>query len=100
MLLNACHVSNKIDELSAVVAINKQTVVFVTESWLSEAIPDSAITIGPKFRNFRLNRATAGDEVLAYVHSSIPVTRLVPAEVSNKEMLLLLLKPLENTKTL
>ena len=98
LLLNACHVSNIIHELSAVVAINKPTLVLVTESWLSEAIPDSAITIGPKFKNFRLDRATAGDAVLAYVHSSIPVTRLVTAEVSNKKLVWL---ALENTsKTL
>ena len=93
LLLNACHISNKTDELSAVVAINKPTVVLVTESWLSEAFPDSAITIGPEFKNFRLDRVTAGGGVLAYVHSSIPVTRLVTAEVSNKEVLWLLLKP-------
>ena len=93
LLLNACHISNKTDELSAVVAINKPTVVLVTESWLSEAFPDSAITIGPEFKNFRLDRATAGGGVLAFVHSSIPITRLVTAEVSNKEVLWLLLKP-------
>ena len=91
LLLNACHIGNKTDELSAVVAINKPTVILVT--WLSEAVPDSAISIGPEFKNFRLDRATAGGGVLAYVHSSIPVTRLQTAEVSNKEVLWLLLKP-------
>ena len=40
-----------------------------------------------------MDRVTAGGGVLAYVHSSIPVTRLVTAEVSNKEVLWLLLKP-------
>ena len=47
LLLNACHISNKTDELSAVVAINKPTEVLVTEYRLSEAFPDSATTIGP-----------------------------------------------------
>ena len=65
LLLNVCHVSNKIDELSDVVAVSKPTVVLVvTESWLSKGIPDSPITIGLKFRNFHLHRATAGGGVL------------------------------------
>ncbi len=91
LLLSACHLSNKTDELSAVVAINNPSVVLITESWLSEAIPDSAVTIGPEFKIFRLDRATAGGGVLTYVHSSILATSLVPAEASDKEVLWLLL---------
>ncbi len=39
LLTNICHVSNKVDELSAVVELNNPSLVMVTESWLNEDIP-------------------------------------------------------------
>ena len=93
MLTNACHITNKIDELYGVVTNNNPEVVMVTESWLSPSIPDSAMTIGNEYTMFRRDRSTPGGGVLAYVHQSIPVSRLTTAEVDDKEVLWLLLRP-------
>ena len=87
MLTNACHITNKIDELYGVVTNNNLEVVMVTESWLSPTIPDSAMTIGNEYTMFRRDRSTPGGGVLAYVHQSIPVSRLTTAEVDDKEVL-------------
>ena len=42
---NACHVTNRIDELQAVVETNNDSVAIVTESWLNDSIPSNAISI-------------------------------------------------------
>ncbi len=67
--------------------------VLVTESWLSSSIPDSAVTTGNECIMFRRDRSTPGEGVLAYVHHSIPASRLTTAEDDDKEVLWLLLKP-------
>ena len=92
MLTNACHITNKIGELRGVASNNNPDVVLITESWLSSSIPDSAITIGNEYIMFRRDRSTPGGRVLAYVHHTIPVSRLTTAE-DGKEVLWLLLKP-------
>jgi hypothetical protein len=51
---NACHIANKVDELSAVVAINNPCVILVTESWLSSDIPNSIINIGNTYNSYQL----------------------------------------------
>ena len=68
MLTNACHKTNKIDELHGVVSNNNPEVVLITESWLCSSIPDSAITIGNEYIMFRRDRSTPGGGLLAYVH--------------------------------
>ena len=93
MLTNACHITNKIDELYGVVTNNNPAVVMITESWLSPNIPDSAMMIGNEYAIFRRDRPTPGGGVLAYVHQSIPVSRLTTAEEDDKEVLWLLLSP-------
>ena len=65
----------------------------VTESWLNEDIPDSAVGIGRKFHVYRRDRQTPGGGVLAYVNSDIPSSRLKNLENDDKEVLWLLLKP-------
>ncbi|CAB4032696.1 Hypothetical predicted protein [Paramuricea clavata] len=62
---NACHIANKVDELSAVVAINNSSVILVTDSWLSSDIPDSIINIGNTYNSYRLDRHTPGGGILA-----------------------------------
>jgi hypothetical protein len=65
MLTNACHITNKIDELQGVVTNNNPEVVLITESWLSSSIPDSAMSIGNEYIMFRRDRSTPGGGVLA-----------------------------------
>ena len=76
LITNACHVSNKVDELHGVVEMNNATVAIVTESWLTDSVPSTAISIGQSFNVFRQDRLTPGGSVLAYVLSSIPAIRI------------------------
>ena len=39
LLTNACHLSNKIEELRCVTYVNDTTIAILTESWLSNDIP-------------------------------------------------------------
>ena len=55
-LSNVCHITNKVDELPAVVSIYDPSVVMITESWLSEDIADDAVQIGDKYNMFRRDR--------------------------------------------
>ena len=93
LITNACHVSNKVDELHGVVKMNNATVAIVTESCLTDSVPSTAISIGQSFNVFRKDRPTPGSGVLAYVHSSIPTIRLENIEASDKEVLWLLHTP-------
>ena len=45
MVLNARSIFNKVDELKAHIEIYKPDIIFVTETWLSENIPNEAIHI-------------------------------------------------------
>ncbi|XP_028409529.1 uncharacterized protein LOC114532151 [Dendronephthya gigantea] len=93
LLTNACHVTNKITELSGIAAVNNPSLVIITESWLNSNISDAAIEISEKFNAYRRDRPTPGGGVLAYVHHQMPTTRLTNLEVEDKEVLWLLLKP-------
>ena len=77
LLTNICHVLNKIDKLSGVVELNKPSLVMITESWLRATIPGGYPNGG----------------LLAYVHKSIPTTRLHNLEEPDKEVIWLQLKP-------
>ena len=93
LVTNACHVTNKVDELQAVVETNNISVVVVTESWLNDSIPSTAINIGQSFNIFRKDRLMPGGGVLVYVHNDLPTKRLVNVEVNDKEVLWLLHTP-------
>lgn len=58
----------------------------IYESWLGESIPDTAIDIGCNLTIHRSDRRTPGRGLLAYVHRSIPTTRLHNLEDPNKEV--------------
>ena len=81
---NVCHITNKVTELSAVISINKPTVNLIVESWLTDDIPNSAINIGGNYSIFRLDRPTPGGGILAYIHMSVPVSRLSNLEEAGK----------------
>lgn len=93
LITNACHITNKIDELQVVVETNDVNVAIVTETWLNDSIPTSAVSIGQSFQIFRKDRPTHGGGVMAYVHNDLPTKHLVSAEVSDKEVLWLLHTP-------
>ena len=74
-LSNVCHITNKVDELAAVVSIYDPSVVMIIESWLSEDIADDAVQIGNKYNMFRRNRKSPGGGVIAYVNKRLPAKR-------------------------
>ena len=92
---NVCHIINKVTELLTVVSINSSTVNLIVESWLSDAVPDSAINIGSNYQIFRLDRQTPGGGVLAYIDGSVPVYRISNLELTGKDVLWLLLNLLK-----
>ena len=92
-LTNACHILNKIDELSAIVEINGPDIVCISESWLDCSISDSIVSIGPSYIPYRKERETLGGGVIAYVKTALPSSRLSNLEEDCKEVLWLLLKP-------
>ena len=96
LLTNICHISNKVDDLHAIVEMNSPSLIMITESWLNTNIPDSAISIGRMFNTYRRDRPTPGGGVLAYVNACIPTTCLKNLEEDNREVLWLLLKPPQN----
>ena len=45
MVLNARSIFNKVDELKALIDNYKSDILFVTETWLTESIPNEAVDI-------------------------------------------------------
>ncbi len=64
LLTNACHVTNKITELSGIAAVNNPSSVSITESWLDSNIPDAAVEISKKLNAHRCDRPTPSGGVL------------------------------------
>ena len=94
LISNACRVTNKVDELQAVVEASNANVAIITESWLDSNIPSSAISLGNTFNIYRKDRTCSqGGGVLAYVSESIPTKHLSEFEVDDKEVLWLLHTP-------
>ena len=91
-LSNVCHITNKVDEIAAVVSIYDPSVVMITESWLSEDIADDAVQIGNKYNMFCRDKKSPGGRVIAYVNIRLPAKRMAHLEES-KEVIWLLLKP-------
>ena len=90
---NIRNLSNKIDELHQVAIHNKTDVICITESWLSQLIPDSAVSL-PGFlllRNDRENQPGGG--VCVYIKENIPCKRLAKMEQEEVESLWVQLRP-------
>jgi len=93
-LTNICHISNKVDELSAAVENNNiSSLVLITETWLNSSIPDSAVGISSSNNTHRLDRPNPCGGILAYCDSKVPCTCLFNLEEEGKEVMWLLLKP-------
>jgi hypothetical protein len=81
-------VTNKVDELRVAAQVNNANIAIITESWLFDNIPSSAINIGNSYNVFRKDRLISnGGGVLAYVNNNIPTKQLVNLEVEDKDVL-------------
>ena len=72
LLTNAYHLSNKIEELRCVTDVNDTTIAIITESWLSNDIPTTAISLKENYNTYRKDRVNRyGGGVVAYIKSDI-----------------------------
>ena len=73
----------KVDELDVIAQLNSVHVISITETWLTNAVPDRAVNI-PNFMLMRKDRShcskSIGGGICAYVHHSIPAERLTNFE--------------------
>ncbi|CAB3977333.1 Hypothetical predicted protein [Paramuricea clavata] len=92
-LINACHILNKMDELSSVAEINGPDLICISETWLDPSINNGVISIGPNYTPYRKDRGTPGGGLITDVKTAIPSIRLFDMEEEGKEALWLLLKP-------
>ena len=70
LVCNIRSLAPKIDELGCVINLNSADVICVTETWLSEEISDSYVSL-LNFSLFRKDRTTRGGGIAMYVKSSI-----------------------------
>ena len=70
LICNIRSLAPKIDELECVINLNSADVLYVTETWLSEEISDSYVSL-LNFSLFRKDRTTRGGGIAMYVKSSI-----------------------------
>ena len=68
LVCNIRSLAPKIDELGCVINLNSADVICVTETWLSEEISDSYVSLA-NFSLFREDRATRGGAIAMYVKS-------------------------------
>jgi hypothetical protein len=77
-MTNVVSLLPKVDELDVVALLNSAHVISVTETWLTNAVPDRAVNI-PYFILMRKDRShcskSIGGGICAYVHHSIPAER-------------------------
>ena len=71
LLCNVRAIANKIDELECVCNLNSADVVCVTETWLADTIPDSAVSM-KNYVLFRRDRPTHFGGIAAYINCDIP----------------------------
>ena len=69
LVTNPCHITKKLDELRGVVDINAISVLILTESWLRENTPNSAVALN-NFATYCLDRSPGGG-VLMHVNHKI-----------------------------
>ena len=72
LLVNARSILNKNEELEVIISQDRPDVVLITETWLSERVPDEIVNI-PKFSVVRKDRPIGrGGGVQVYIRESIP----------------------------
>lgn len=70
LLCNVRAIANKIDELECVCNLNSADEVCVTETWLTDTIPDSAVSMN-NYVLFRRDRPTHAGGIAAYINCDI-----------------------------
>ncbi len=70
LLLNACSLLNKFDEVITLSVFNKPHIIAITESWLHDKISDPEIEIRD-YRLFRKDRKGGGGGALLFIRSSL-----------------------------
>ena len=86
--------SNNIDELRCITDINDTTIAIITESWLSNDIPTTAISLKDNYNTYRKDRVNCyGGGVVAYIKSDLKSKRLLNLEDEEREVLWLKLFP-------
>ena len=93
-LSNTRSLVNKIEDLEVVINENNADIVCITETWLTNNIPDSVV----EMKEFSLVRKDRGDDrrgggVCAYINSSIGFTTIDELNNSSFESLWLYLRP-------
>ena len=93
LISNVRSITNKIDELSAVVSTNQIDMMCITETWLCSIIPDNALS----FANFTVIRndrtSSSGGGVCIFINNNIYCQRLENFENPSVESLWLLVRP-------
>ena len=95
---NARSILPKFDELHGNILAQNPSVVCVVESWLSNEIENSEVTI-PGYQTFRCDRDRQGGGVIMFVQDSIPA-KVVPLCFNNslKFLALSLTSPINSSK--
>ena len=90
---NVRAISTKIDEIQQIAELNAIDALCITETWLSNAIPDSIVTISGYnlFRKDRLH--TLGGGVCIYVKNNIPCKYLEICDQDNIESIWVSMRP-------
>ncbi len=95
LLTNVRSLLSKVDELDVIALLTSAHVISVTETWLTNAVPDRAVNI-PNFILMRKDRShcskSIGGGICAYVHHSIPAERLTNFQLPGFESLWIHLK--------
>ena len=72
LLINARSILHKKEELEVVISHDRPDVILITETWLSDSVPDEVVNI-PKFCVVRNDRQFGrGGGVQIYIRESIP----------------------------
>lgn len=93
LLTNTNRIINKIDELSVLAGSLRPQLIAITETWLSDSIPDSCISLKNYviFRHDRPERQGGG--VLLYVDNCIQCSQLLHLNSTKFEVLWVKLRP-------
>ena len=92
LLCNVRAIANKIDELECVCNLNSADGVCVTETWLTDTIPDSAVSM-KNYVLFRRDRPTHAGVIAAYSNCDIPCQIVSTPTDSPTEILWIKLRP-------
>lgn len=95
LLSNVNHVLNKLDELFLLVSEYSFDIIAITESWLTEHVPDSLVTLR-NYTLFRRDRTSgAGGGIMCYIRNDITAhfLDLADANANDFEIIWLSLRP-------